>query len=155
MRSIKAYQCRSASKEDLDELVLLEKECFASPWNRAQLEACFSKHYRIELVLHKDTIIAFAIVQIVAEEAELQRICTKPNLQRQGIAGRLLKHVIKICQQQSCKTIFLEFAISNKAAQELYKNNGFVVYGRRKNYYALANKPKEKEDATLMKTKLD
>lgn len=152
MHSNTRYQCRSASKDDLEALLSLEKACFVSPWNRAQLDACFSKHYRIEVILHNDAIVAFAIVQIVAEEAELQRICTSANVQRQGIAGRLLQHMMTICQQQSCHTVFLELAASNKAAQALYNKNGFNVYHRRKNYYTVPNKPKE--DAVLMKISL-
>ena len=96
-----------------------------------------------DLLSHPSTFLfeavdAFALVRVIAEEAELLTIAVHPNAQGQGI-GRGLMHDwlqgIVACEA------FLEVAQDNTAAISLYESCGFAEVGRRKGYYGRKDAP--------------
>lgn len=75
---------------------------------------------------------AFALVRVVADEAELLTLAVSPAARRQGLADTLMREWMRTLPATSA---FLEVAADNRAAQALYEKHGFVVCGRRKAYY--------------------
>src|SRR4030042_1906885 len=67
------------------------------------------------------------------------------EFRRQNLAFNLLKTMEEIAKQIGIKAQTLEVRQSNKAAIKLYEKLGFVVKGRRPNYYT-----DTKEDAIIM-----
>lgn len=63
-------------------------------------------------------------------EREILNLAVTPPLRRMGIASTLLRHELR-----HKATYFLEVRESNKAAQMLYRQFGFVEIGRRSKYY--------------------
>lgn len=78
---------------------------------------------------------AFALVRVIADEAELLTLATHPDHQRQGLARALMPHWQQAAQERGAQTAFLEVAADNPAARALYVQAGFEVMGRRPNYY--------------------
>jgi ribosomal-protein-alanine N-acetyltransferase len=74
----------------------------------------------------------FALIQTIADEAELLTLAVSPAHQRQGIAQQLMTRWIS---KSVASTAFLEVAADNRAAIALYSKNGFTRSGLRKGYY--------------------
>lgn len=82
---------------------------------------------------------AFALVRVIADEAELLTIATDPAHQRQGLGRKTMQTWQQAAQMRGADTAFLEVAADNRAAQNLYLAEGFVACGRRSGYYSREN----------------
>ena len=81
---------------------------------------------------------SFALVRVIADEAELLTIATHPSVQREGRARELMHMWQSEAVRRGAQHAFLEVAADNSAAQHLYLSCGFVQAGLRKDYYARA-----------------
>ncbi|MFK7764777.1 MAG: GNAT family N-acetyltransferase [Roseobacter sp.] len=88
----------------------------------------------------------FALVRVMADEAELLTLAVDPSKQRLGIADKLMWEWLSV---QNKSIAFLEVASDNHAAQSLYGKHGFTVVGLRKGYYQRAGG--SAVDAVLMR----
>ncbi len=138
------------SLRHLPEVVRIENACFSSAWSEKQLtQAIENKRYRSFGYFEQD-LSGFCIFSTVADEAELLQIAIAPELQRQGLAKKLLKLSIEAIEQQDITRIMLEVRDSNGSALSLYKKAGFILDGKRKGYYPPKEKGGQREDAILM-----
>ncbi len=90
---------------------------------------------------------AFAITQVVLDEATLFNIAVDPAYQRRGLGRALLEHVIDEVEKLGVVTLWLEVRASNVAAIALYESVGFNEATIRRNYYPTAD---GREDAIIM-----
>ncbi len=90
-------------------------------------------------------LVAYALAWLVADEATLVQVGTLPGWRRQGIALRLLQHLLAGLRADGAVTCHLEVRRSRTAARALYERLGFAVQGVRKDYYR-----SPREDAWLM-----
>lgn len=102
-----------------------------SPWTVEQLAADM-KRPEVVYYLAKEgqDILGFLAVQEMVDELEILQIAVRTDVQRQGIAGRLLD-----CLAPFSGAVFLEVRASNQPAKRLYERYGFIEIGRRKGYY--------------------
>ncbi|WP_201573955.1 ribosomal protein S18-alanine N-acetyltransferase [Psychrobacter sp. H8-1] len=86
-------------------------------------------------------VIGYCLYQVVFEQAEILRIGTHPDYQRQGVASQLFTVLNK--QLQACKveTLLLEVRADNDPAIALYEQQGFTVIHRRSGYYQQPRQP--------------
>jgi [ribosomal protein S18]-alanine N-acetyltransferase len=80
-------------------------------------------------------VVAHAIVSIVFEVAELQRIGVTPDRRRQGIAGALLGGVVALASGEGAERMLLEVREENAGALAFYERAGFTEIDRRPRYY--------------------
>ena len=125
-----------ATAADAEALSALHDEALPPGWppnelaaacadaNRAVLKAADGMH------LH-----GFVILQFAADEAEILAIAVSQERRRLGHATCLLRAVISACESRLTSCIYLEVAESNTPARRLYEKFGFLVIGRRENYY--------------------
>lgn len=92
---------------------------------------------------------AFALIRVVADEAELLTLATEPDHRRQGLARSVLLRAEAIARTRGAERLFLEVAESNEAARALYSSQGYRASGRRRAYY------RDGSDAILMEKTLD
>jgi len=85
--------------------------------------------------------IGFALAGGAADERELLSIGVLPDHRRIGIGRRLVEMVIAKSIEHGAARLFLEVAEDNSAAQQLYRNLGFVPVGRRPGYYRRKSGP--------------
>lgn len=90
---------------------------------------------------------AFAITQIVLDEATLFNIAVDPAFQRRGLGRALLEQVIDEVEKRGVVTLWLEVRASNVAAIALYESLGFNEATIRRNYYPTVD---GREDAIIM-----
>ncbi len=100
------------------------------------------------VVYQSENIVGYCLYQVVFEQAEILRIGTHPDYQRQGIASQLFIKLNKELQDRKVESLLLEVRADNAPAIALYERQGFVVIHQRKGYYSQPNQPTT--DALIM-----
>lgn len=93
----------------------------------------------------------FLLLSIGAQEAEILTFQIAAAYQGQGYGKKLLRYGLNRAYSQGASQVYLDVAPSRAAAQNIYRDLGFVVTGRRVGYYKT---PNGREDALLMSLKL-
>lgn len=114
------------------QMAALHGASFPRGWTSAEIEDLLSKPTTLAVTAPH----GFAILQIIAPEAELLTIVITPTLRAQGHGGTLLRHTVLAAAQRGAPTVFLEVDAANTAALALYRSAGFTQTGTRKGYYA-------------------
>ena len=87
----------------------------------------------------KSNVIGYCLYQMVFEQAEILRIGTHPDYQRQGIASQIIDKLHEVLQSNQVENLLLEVRADNHAAIALYEKQEFAVIHRRKGYYQSPN----------------
>jgi ribosomal-protein-alanine N-acetyltransferase len=77
----------------------------------------------------------FALIRVVADEAELLTIATRPESQRQGKARACMTLFHDKARSLGATRAFLEVAADNTPARAVYAACGYVTSGTRPGYY--------------------
>ncbi|WP_291731241.1 GNAT family N-acetyltransferase [Leisingera sp. F5] len=101
------------------------------PWHAAEFASLLDS----PLVFAAGDARCFALVRVIADEAELLTIATDPAHQRQGLARRCMADWESAVRDRGAAEVFLEVAEDNAPAQALYRACGFAECGRRAGYY--------------------
>jgi len=80
-------------------------------------------------------VVGHAVVSVVADIAELQRIAVAEELRRTGVATSLLDEVVALAASGGADRLLLEVREDNDAALGFYARQGFVEVDRRRRYY--------------------
>jgi len=117
--------------EHLPEVIAIEEMVSPSPWNRQQ----FIDSTEATLVLMKNqTVIGFAVIQLVADQAELHNMAIYPDFQGQGLGVEFLSALIR-AMPAVINMFYLEVRVTNYRAIRLYHQLGFSKIAERKDYY--------------------
>jgi ribosomal-protein-alanine N-acetyltransferase len=139
-------QLKTLDKSHIDGIMEIENESFAIPWSRASVEKELNNKLAIYLVATEgDKVIGYGGMWHVVTEGYITNIAVHKDYRRQGVGDAIVKGLIKIADDKEMIGVTLEVRVSNKAAIELYRRNGFVFSGVRKEYYE-----DNKEDAFIM-----
>ncbi|MGM8900755.1 ribosomal protein S18-alanine N-acetyltransferase, partial [Psychrobacter sp. 1Y4] len=87
----------------------------------------------------KSNVIGYCLYQMVFEQAEILRIGTHTDYQRQGIASQTIDKLHKVLQSNQVENLLLEVRADNHAAIALYEKQVFTIIHRRKGYYQSPN----------------
>ncbi|MEI7055587.1 ribosomal protein S18-alanine N-acetyltransferase [Nocardioides sp. CCNWLW239] len=131
---------RSAAQEDIDAIAALELEAFPEDaWTPEYLQVAIEgKMPTVRILVAEDdsgTVVGHALVSVVYEIAELQRIATAAERRRRGIGGELLVASIDIARSEGAERLLLEVREDNASAIAFYDRAGFVEIDRRERYY--------------------
>ncbi len=135
------------STADLTKAWHIEKRAHAFPWSEQTLATNQGERYRNYQLSVDGEMAAFAITQVVLDEATLFNIAVDPAYQRRGLGRVLLEHVIDEVEKLGVVTLWLEVRASNVAAIALYESVGFNEATIRRNYYPTTD---GREDAIIM-----
>lgn len=137
----------SLSQLDLPRAWQIEQRAHAFPWSEQTFNSNQGERYlNLQLCVGAE-MAAFAITQIVLDEATLFNIAVDPAFQRRGLGRELLERVIDEVEKRGVVTLWLEVRASNVAAIALYESLGFNEATIRRNYYPTAD---GREDAIIM-----
>ena len=133
--------------EHLDDILLMEQQCFSVPWTRDQLAAQMSESMYICLAAEDESgrAVGYVGLMYVLDEGYISNVAVSPSRRREGIADMLLTELYARAKAKKLSFLTLEVRESNAPAQSLYKKHGYTEVGMRKGYYSLP-----KEDAVLM-----
>ncbi len=123
--------------EDVDEVSLMERVIFPSPWPRqAFANELEEENASLCLVARIGKLLAgYLVAWFVMEEAHLGNVAVAPEFRRRGIATELAKSLIREAEARRVQLMTLEVRVSNIAAIRLYRNFGFKTISMRRNYY--------------------
>ncbi len=110
-----------------------------------ELETTFSVFIVAEV---SGEIAGFAVAWNIPGEIQLNNIAVRKKYRRRGIGTALLREVHESLKDNNPKRIYLETQFRNSGALLFYKNLGYRVNGRRKDYYT-------DDDAVLLEKVLD
>lgn len=137
----------SLTPNDLAAAYAIELRSHAFPWSEKTFASNQGERY-FNLRLDVDgKLAAFAVTQVILDEATLFNIAVDPAYQRQGLGKALLEHLIQELEKRDVFTLWLEVRASNVAARTLYESLGFNEATVRSNYYPAKE---GREDAIVM-----
>ena len=132
------------TESDIPLVYELERASQYNPWSLQHfLDELNNPVAAVDLYWHGEVLAGFLCTWLIAGEMQVQNVATSPSIRRQGIAARLLRHVVER-NRAELSSVFLEVRAGNKPAITLYEKLGFVATGTRSNYYP------DGEDALLM-----
>ena len=138
----------------LDEVSAIELESYEHPWARSAFESELGKNpvswSRVALTRETPARVAgYCVAWIVFEHIHIQNVAVHPEHRRQGLGRLLLLRALEAGRAQGAAAALLEVRRSNKTAQKLYRELGFVAAGTRRDYYSLP-----REDALIFRKEL-
>lgn len=131
---------RDGGSDDLDAVLDVMdgafQPCFGERWTRSQCSGILPMNgVRLRLAGHDgQRPRGFSLMRVIADEAELLLIAVHPRAQRGGIGQALLDDFIAYARGAGARHLHLEMRSGNPA-MTLYSGNGFVIAGRRRDYY--------------------
>ena len=125
----------------------LEKICFSDPWSENSIASELTNKLSFWLVaMEGDTVAGYIGSQTVMDESDMMNVAVHPDHRRKGIAEALVNTLVENLKRMGSRCLTLEVRASNAPAIALYEKLGFVVVGRRKNYYR-----NPREDALILR----
>jgi [ribosomal protein S18]-alanine N-acetyltransferase len=144
---------RPAIESDLNEVVRIERSCFADPWSEESFRRLLVGHpaiFQVLVVPPENRVAGYVIAFALGPDAEVLNIAVEQGFRGKGFAGQMLDVLLIDLGKRGVKAAFLEVRESNTAARALYGSRGFREIGRRKNYYR-----RPVEDALVMRRILE
>ena len=137
---------------DLDEVLPIEAELFGTDaWTAGQF---WSELARVPetrwYVLAREgaRVVGYAGLFQAGPEADVQTVAVARPAQGRGLGRRLVAALVEAAGSRGAQVLHLEVRADNAAAHRLYDGLGFVVVGRRPDYYGRGR------DAVLMSRRL-
>ncbi|MBO0439724.1 ribosomal protein S18-alanine N-acetyltransferase [Candidatus Enterococcus ikei] len=143
------YFVRAIVFDDIKDLLSIEREVYAGelPWTKtAFLVELQSSDPHLYLLIQKDgQTIGFIGCRIFGKDAHITNVAVSTKHQGNGIGSFLIREIQQFAKVNNCETISLEVRLSNKNAQRVYRQLGFVSNTIKPEYYT-----EDKEDALEM-----
>jgi ribosomal-protein-alanine N-acetyltransferase len=137
---------REMQKQDIKEILEIERVSFTSPWSETAFLNEIDKSYALaRIALFKHAVIGYICVNYILNECHILNIAVHPEFRRQGVATALMEDALMELRRKGCGFFYLEVRISNLGARRFYERFGFRVAGVRREYYI-----SPAEDAALM-----
>ncbi|MCD6492853.1 MAG: GNAT family N-acetyltransferase [Archaeoglobaceae archaeon] len=119
---------RLAKKEDLDEIVEIEKLSFPNPWNYNYFNAALNDL----LIVYEDDSSRRVLGYLVAvcckeNRALIMKLAIHPRYRSKGIATKLLKTTLEMLKNMNVKEVEIDVDMMNKNAIKLYEKLGFKI----------------------------
>ncbi|MEO6153269.1 MAG: ribosomal protein S18-alanine N-acetyltransferase [Croceibacterium sp.] len=132
--------------DDLDRIMAVMDRAFdpafGEAWTRRQVSDALAgpgSHYLLasatgEYLAPGAEVAGFALSRGVLDEEELLLLAVDPRYRKCGVGTRLLRRFVDSARARGMARLFLEMRDGN-SAEALYRQHGFAVMGRRKQYY--------------------
>ena len=140
------YEILPMTEADLDEVTLLERECFSVPWSRDSFEDVMKYSFLGGFCARvKGELAGYGVFHSLFEDGEILDIAVGKSFRGLGIAKKLMSFMESEAALRGACRMMLEVRRSNAEARGLYLGLGYKETGVRKNYYKNPT-----EDAILM-----
>ena len=148
---IKMREVVLASAEHVLAIADLEKATFTHPASENAIKMFVDDQNTFCIALLDDGKLAsYCTLTTVLDEAQIINVATSESYKRSGCANAVILGVFDECNKRGIVSISLEVRESNVPAIALYEKLGFVVAGKRKNFYT-----DPRENALVMIKNLD
>jgi [ribosomal protein S18]-alanine N-acetyltransferase len=118
-------------------LSLLHQVCFPDdPWDSAAIAGIIGiPGFFGQIAWQSEAPAGFALALDLGSECEILSLGVAPDQRRAGIGMALVDSICLAARRRGAGSVTLEVAVDNGAARALYARKGFIVVGRRRNYY--------------------
>jgi ribosomal-protein-alanine N-acetyltransferase len=143
------------TKDDLDQVIVIEQASFTMPWSRNLFLSEF-RNQKVSLMLvarspeDDGRVIGYIVCWVVADELHILDLAIEFSGRRLGTARKLVLAAIRKGRERGALRVFLEVRASNTAALALYDGLGFSRTVVRTGYYDMPV-----EDAVVMALERD
>jgi ribosomal-protein-alanine N-acetyltransferase len=135
-------------RRHVGQVLVIERASYPKPWTTTvfhdELDQVPTGHRHYVVARVGRTVVGYAGLMFVADEAHVTNVAVHPDHRRSGIATRLLLTLARKAIQRGSVAWTLEVRASSMGAQALYRSFGFVPAGVRAKYY------ENTEDAIIM-----
>jgi [ribosomal protein S18]-alanine N-acetyltransferase len=140
-------ELRPLETADLDEVEVIERESYPTPWSRSMFEAELRKPSSLALgaFTEGDLLVGYAFVSRYVDAWHVMNVAVANVFRRRGIAVALLERLFEVTAIDPRRGYTLEVRVSNTGAIALYERLGFEARGVRRGYYT-----DNREDALIM-----
>jgi [ribosomal protein S18]-alanine N-acetyltransferase len=142
---------RPMAECDLQAVITLDRSSHLTPWTEGNFRDALAAGNLCVVGEQTGQLVAYAVLQMGAGEAELLTMAVLPAARRRGLGRQLLRELIARASVYRAAAIWLEVRVSNTAAIGLYRKAGFADIGWRKGYYQSTD---GREDAIMMRLAL-
>jgi len=143
---------RPMRQDDLEQVGEIDRVSFSMPWPKKAFQYELNDNPRSTLWVaeantpgRKNQIVGVIVSWLIIDEVHIATLAIHPNHRGKGIAQRLILAALQDAVKKGAHQATLEVRANNIPAQELYRSFGFIVVGRRVQYYRDNN-----EDALIM-----
>jgi ribosomal-protein-alanine N-acetyltransferase len=127
---------RSLVKNDLSEILRIERNSFPDPWSENKfLEEFKLKFSYLYVAVLDNRPCGYIVLRHINDEGNIMNLAVCPECRRQGIGRKLINRIIDLARNKKIHSIFLEVRTKNIPAIRLYESFGFKTYTTRKKYY--------------------
>lgn len=145
---------RAARPTDVADIVFLSSVTNGVSFSEVQAErACCVDDSTCQILVGVlgENLAGFIACDCVLDETTILAFAVEEKVRGMGLGGMLLHQALTQMRSVQSKRCLLEVASSNTVARQMYRAQGFVEDGLRKNYYGSGA---EREDAVLMSLEL-
>lgn len=122
--------------EHLDEVILIEQDCFVHPWSRQSIESELANENSVFLTAIVDNkVVGYIGMNVVVDEGYIFNVAVDKEYRKRGIGSALINELVNFGKKNNLCFLTLEVRESNKNARSLYSKFGFIKVGERKDYY--------------------
>jgi len=128
---------REMTCDDLDRVILIERDSFTNPWARRDFLFGFRRPDGFAAVaLYRGALSGYAVGFERGMEFHLANFAIESRLRRRGHGSVLLGWILRTMSQKGMKLVSLEARSRNRPAIRLYERYGFRKIAIRKGYYS-------------------
>ena len=139
---------RRLELRDLNEIELIERSSYATPWSRSMFAGELAKPSSLSLGAfdtESGELLGYLIISRYVDAWHVMNVAVRPDRRRQGIASLLMNRLFDLTSGRSRRGYTLEVRVSNTGAIKLYERLSFHPRGVRRGYYT-----DNREDALIM-----
>ena len=134
-----SQQIRIATEADLEQIMLIEKACFANDaWSKSNMKSeLLAPHTTYVVAEENSSLIGYAGLSKLpaSTTSDIQTIAVSESHRGLGVGRKLMESLLAFAKEQKAKEVFLEVREDKPTPQSLYSSLGFMVIDRRENYY--------------------
>jgi len=134
-----SHQIRVARESDLEQIMQLEKACFANDaWSKPNMKSeLLARHTTYLVAEENNSVIGYAGLSKLTSSttSDIQTIAVSDSHRGRGIGRSLIQNLLDFAREQKAKEVLLEVREDRPAPHRLYSSLGFEDIDRRENYY--------------------
>ena len=142
-------ELRRLTLHDLDEIELIERAVYPTPWSRSMFAGELAKPSSLCLGAFDSeragSLVGYLVVSRYVDAWHIMNLAVHTAYRRRRVASQLLDELFEVTAGDSRRGYTLEVRVSNTSAIALYERFGFEASGVRRGYYT-----DNREDALIM-----
>ena len=138
---------RPMARADLSKVVEIERQVKFHPWAQNAFSECLKAGYQCWVIDSDNQVIAYIVPSFYCEESHMLNLTVNSTQQGHGLGRGLVKKACVDVAKNGVAKILLQVRSNNLIVRQFYESEGFLVFGRRNNYYRSSG---QTEDALAM-----